>query len=57
MPLPGVEKLLSDLRSAHSKNGKKVEIAWASSSEKYNYDRKVVQPETKTSLSAFDDDR
>jgi hypothetical protein len=49
-PLPGAEKLLLDLKN-------NVEIALASSSEKYNYDRKVSRPETKRLLSVFDEDR
>ena len=56
-PLPGAEKLLSDLKDAHNTNGKQIEIALASSSEKYNYDRKVSLPETKKLLNIFREDR
>lgn len=50
-PLPGTEKLLCDLRVAKTTTGIPVEIALASSSEKYNYDRKAVRPETKALLN------
>jgi pseudouridine 5'-phosphatase len=49
-PLPGAEKLLLDLKKAHNTNGMPIEIALASSSEKYNYDRKASRPETKKFL-------
>jgi pseudouridine 5'-phosphatase len=49
-PLPGTEKLLSDLNKAHNTNGMPIKIALASSSEKYNYDRKASRPETKKFL-------
>jgi pseudouridine 5'-phosphatase len=62
-PLPGAEKLLLDLKNArtttttNNNNNNNVEIALASSSEKYNYDRKMSRPETKKLLSLFDKDR
>jgi pseudouridine-5'-monophosphatase len=57
-PLPGAEKLLLDLKDARTTTtNNKVEIALASSSEKYNYDRKVSRPETKKLLGLFDKDR
>jgi pseudouridine-5'-monophosphatase len=56
-PLPGAQKLLSDLENAHNTNGKQIEIALASSSEKYNYDRKASLPETKKLLNKFREDR
>jgi pseudouridine 5'-phosphatase len=56
-PLPGAEKLLSDLKDAHTTTENNVEIALASSSEKYNYNRKLSRPETKKLLSLFDEDR
>jgi pseudouridine-5'-monophosphatase len=57
-PLPGAEKLLSDLKDARTTTtNNNVEIALASSSEKYNYDRKVSRLETKKLLSLFDKDR
>jgi pseudouridine 5'-phosphatase len=56
-PLPGAEKLLSDLKDAHNTNGRQIAIALASSSEKYNYDRKASLPETKKLLDIFREDR
>lgn len=50
VPLPGAEKLLRDLTKARTATGLPVEIALASSSEKYNYDRKAVRPESKALL-------
>ncbi|KIW29798.1 uncharacterized protein PV07_05586 [Cladophialophora immunda] len=49
-PLPGAEKLLGDLSKARTATGLPVEIALASSSEKLNYDCKVVRPESKALL-------
>ncbi|KAL3421912.1 hypothetical protein PVAG01_06068 [Phlyctema vagabunda] len=56
-PLPGVEKLLLNLKGAHDINGAKVHIALASSSEKYNFDLKTSRPETKATFSVFDENR
>lgn len=56
-PLPGAEKLLSDLKDAQNTNGKQIEIALASSSEKYNFGRKASRPETKKLLDIFREDR
>jgi pseudouridine-5'-monophosphatase len=56
-PLPGAEKLLSDLKNGRTRTKSNVEIALASSSEKYNYNRKVSRPETQKLLSVFDEDR
>ena len=56
-PLPGVEKLLSTLKNAHSLAKGNVEIALASSTPKYKYDQKIQRPETKKLVSAFHDDR
>ncbi|KAM7206011.1 HAD-like domain containing protein [Rhypophila sp. PSN 637] len=47
VPLPGAKSLLARIKTAQNRDGYPVEIALASSSEKYNYDRKVVKPETK----------
>jgi pseudouridine-5'-monophosphatase len=56
-PLPGAEKLLLDLKNARTATNNNVEIALASSSQKYNYDRKASRPETKKLLSLFDEER
>jgi pseudouridine-5'-monophosphatase len=49
-PLPGATKLLGDLRKAKTTDGLPLEVALASSSEKYNYDRKAVKSESKQLL-------
>ncbi|OTB07709.1 hypothetical protein M426DRAFT_19647 [Hypoxylon sp. CI-4A] len=49
-PLPGVEKLLKDLKSAKTTRGFPVEIALASSSEKANYELKTSRETTKAVL-------
>ncbi|KAI2781510.1 HAD-like protein [Daldinia loculata] len=49
-PLPGVEKLLKDLRSAKTTQGLPVEIALATSSHRANYELKTSRPETKAVL-------
>ncbi|KAI1390917.1 HAD-like protein [Hypoxylon trugodes] len=49
-PLPGVEKLLKDLKRAKNTNGLPIEIALASSSEKANYDLKTSRPVMKAVL-------
>jgi pseudouridine 5'-phosphatase len=51
-PLPGAMKLLSDLKHA-----KGVELALASSSNKSNYELKVVREETKKLLGMFEEER
>ncbi len=56
-PLPGVEKLLSDLKNAQNANGQRLEVALASSSEGYNYERKTSRPEVKQLLDAFGENR
>jgi pseudouridine 5'-phosphatase len=56
-PLPGVEKLLTDLKSAYNVDGKKIHIALASSSEKENYALKTSRPETKEIFNVFDENR
>ncbi|KAI8960538.1 HAD-like protein [Daldinia sp. FL1419] len=49
-PLPGVEKLLQNLRVAKNTQGLPVEIALATSSHRANYDLKTSRPETKAVL-------
>ncbi|KAI9858381.1 MAG: hypothetical protein M1813_007485 [Trichoglossum hirsutum] len=57
IPLPGVEKLLSNMDGARNTDGRKVQIALASSSEKRSFDLKVSRPETARVLSVFHEDR
>ncbi|KAI1138723.1 HAD-like protein [Hypoxylon sp. FL0543] len=49
-PLPGVEKLLKDLKRAKTAQGLPVEIALASSSEKQNYEMKTSRETTRAVL-------
>ncbi|CAG8956826.1 hypothetical protein HYFRA_00011215 [Hymenoscyphus fraxineus] len=56
-PLPGVEKLLTHLKSANTKNGDKVHIALASSSNKYNFALKTQNPAVKKMFEVFDENR
>ncbi|KAI1375260.1 HAD-like protein [Hypoxylon crocopeplum] len=49
-PLPGVEKLLRELKVAKTTQGLPVHIALASSSEKMNYEMKTSRPITKAVL-------
>ncbi|KAK3321508.1 HAD-like domain-containing protein [Cercophora scortea] len=46
-PLPGALGLLDHLRVARNRDDQPVEIALATSSEKANFDKKIVRPETK----------
>ncbi|OAP61674.1 hypothetical protein AYL99_03877 [Fonsecaea erecta] len=55
-PLPGAEKLLRDLNKARTTAGLPVEVALASSSEKLNYDRKIVRSESKALLGLIPHD-
>lgn len=48
--LPSAQKLLLDLNKAHDTNGMKIQIALASSSEKYQYDLKATKSENKEFL-------
>ena len=48
--LPGAEKLLLDLNTAYNTNGMPIQVALASSSEKYQYDLKASKPGTKKFL-------
>jgi pseudouridine 5'-phosphatase len=56
-PLPGAEKLLSDLQNARTTTKSNVEIALASGTRKHTYDWKVSREEAKKLLSHFDEDR
>lgn len=56
-PLPGVEKLLTHLKSAHATSGDKVHIALASSSNKFNFALKLQNPAIKKMFEAFDENR
>jgi hypothetical protein len=49
--------LLLGLKNIRTTTNNNIEIALASNSEKYNYDRKVSRPETKKLLGLFDEDR
>jgi haloacid dehalogenase superfamily, subfamily IA, variant 3 with third motif having DD or ED len=54
MPLPGAEKLLSNLNRAHNaSSGDKIELALASSTKSQSYELKVSGSETKRLLSFF----
>ncbi|KAI1214810.1 HAD-like protein [Annulohypoxylon truncatum] len=52
-PLPGVEKLLKDLRSSKTTQGLQVGIALATSSEKKNYELKTSRPATRAVLETI----
>ncbi|TVY21053.1 Uncharacterized protein LARI1_G001256 [Lachnellula arida] len=56
-PLPGAEKLLRGLKKAQNTNKAKIHIALASSSEKHNYNLKILRPEMKELLDLFDENR
>jgi len=57
-PLPGAEKLLSNLSSARSaSSGDRIELALASSTKSHSYELKTSGPETKRLLSFFQSDR
>lgn len=57
-PLPGAEKLLSNLSRARSaSSGDKIELALASSTKSHSYEIKTSRPETKQLLSCFQPDR
>ncbi len=55
--LPGVEKLLLNLKVARTRTGDKVHIALASSTDKRNFDLKMTRQENKTAFKAFDENR
>ncbi|KAL7948777.1 HAD-like protein [Trichoderma barbatum] len=53
-PLPGAEKLLSNLSRAHSaSSGNQIELALASSTKSRSYELKTSRPETKRLLDTF----
>lgn len=52
-PLPGVEKLLTDLQSMYNIDGNKVHTALASSSDKNNVAAKSKSPDTELVFNAF----
>ncbi|KAK1254844.1 hypothetical protein MKX08_008839 [Trichoderma sp. CBMAI-0020] len=57
-PLPGAEKLLSNLSRAHSaSSGDKIELALASSTKSRSYELKMSRPETKRLLDSFQPDQ
>ncbi|RHZ53611.1 hypothetical protein CDV55_104576 [Aspergillus turcosus] len=57
-PLPGAEKLLSNLSRARSaSSGDRIELALASSTKSHTYELKTSRPETKQLLSFFPSDR
>jgi len=56
-PLPGVERLLTDLKTARTVEGKKVHIALATSSERANFELKTSLPATKEIFAVFPDHR
>ncbi|KAH8810883.1 HAD-like domain-containing protein [Xylogone sp. PMI_703] len=52
-PLPGAEKLLSNLSRAHSASGNRIELALASSTKSSSYELKISRPETSRLLNFF----
>lgn len=56
-PLPGVKQLLEQLKHVYNKNGKKVHVALASSSERKNFELKTRRPETKKLFDIFIEER
>lgn len=57
-PLPGAEKLLSNLSRARSaSSGDRIELALASSTKSHTYELKTSRPATKELLSFFPSDR
>lgn len=57
-PLPGAEKLLSNLSRAHSaSSGDKIELALASSTKSRSYELKMSRLETKRLLDSFQPDK
>ena len=55
-PLPGAKKLLRQLNVAHN-DGKKIQIALATSTRQMNYDLKTQSAETRELLANFDDNK
>ncbi|ESZ98821.1 hypothetical protein SBOR_0790 [Sclerotinia borealis F-4128] len=56
-PLPGVEKLLQDLSTARDVRGNEVQMALATSSERYNFELKTRGEEAKRLLEVFSEGR
>ncbi|GLA33741.1 hypothetical protein AnigIFM63309_000575 [Aspergillus niger] len=57
-PLPGAEKLLSNLSRARStSSGAKIQMALASSTKSHSYELKTSSPETKQLFGFFQSDR
>jgi pseudouridine-5'-monophosphatase len=58
-PLPGAEKLLSDLSRARSasSSGQRIELALASSTKTHTFELKISRPETKQLLNFFPSER
>lgn len=57
-PLPGAEKILSNLSRAHSaSSGDRIELALASSTKSHSYELKTSRPEMKRLLRFFQSDR
>ena len=52
-PLPGADKLLSDLSHAQNSSGDKIKLALASSSKSHSFNLKTSRPETKKLLDFF----
>ncbi|EUC39862.1 hypothetical protein COCMIDRAFT_10139 [Bipolaris oryzae ATCC 44560] len=52
-PLPGANKLLSDLSHARNSSGDKIKLALASSSKSHSFRLKTSKPETKQLLDFF----
>ena len=52
-PLPGADKLLSDLSHAENSSGDRIKLALASSSKSHSYRLKTSRPETKRLLDFF----
>lgn len=57
MPLPGAEALLEHLSTARNADGRKVEVALATSSARQNFDLKIRQPESVKLMSHFPEGR
>ncbi|KAF7169557.1 hypothetical protein CNMCM5623_002217 [Aspergillus felis] len=56
-PLPGAEKLLTNLRRARSASGDQIELALASSTKSHTFELKISRPETTQLLSYFPPER
>ncbi|KAJ4415137.1 hypothetical protein N0V82_007507 [Gnomoniopsis sp. IMI 355080] len=56
-PLPGSEKLLSNLSRAYSASGNRIELGLASSTKSETYELKTTRPETKRLLDYFQAER